>query len=513
MRHLFFCFRIFVLALLTSSALAQDNPQGLVIVSLPGGLASDTLTLQGVTDKTNYKLERVPARQGKLATKWLPPGDYVVNSWRDRFVKGYALVSVQAGRVTDLGSLLPIPVGNNDLVLLPVQTPEGAEAVQEFLASQQSKLSSTDTLVWRMSAVPQPFRIYEGSPLFGLIPELLARYENRTNAPPVNRSLRQKAEVADFLAAAQAATPPLTTKAVYDAQGRGYFGAALGQIRVRDANGAWTAVNTGSLHTVTAVAVAPDRMVAGFDNGTVRLSKDGGASWARVAALGQDQPVIDITRIEDRWFLTVGHAITVRPSFPSFDQLTVFASKSPELSDLAKLRDFKVEAEPLVRPSAAAFGHYLYVNANPALWRLDTANDQWRAVTPDTDVSSFQVAPGNGTLAAYRIKGAFSKLFVSTDDGQNWKKLDNPPYVIHDIRFLDAKQGQATRWNTGAFSGIVEVMDYDSGRDAWVKVSEAPNGCTYTLPDATHKVRSCVTRGGNILSLVDGKWVIEYAVE
>jgi len=83
---------------------------------------------------------------------------------------------------------------------------------------------------------------------------------------------------------------------------------------------------------------------------------------------------------------------------------------------------------------------------------------QWRALGPDTDIHGFQISPATGTLAAYRIKGAFSKLFMSRDLGGSWTQRDTPPYVILDIRFNEAAEGLATRWNTGTLSGVIELF-------------------------------------------------------
>lgn len=505
--------RLLLLAAFCHVAQAADSVQGYVLASLPGAEPADTLVLESVNDKAKYRLAKLASRGGHTLGIALPAGDYRLHKWRDGFMPPYPTITVMAGRLTDMGSLVPVPVGNNDMVLLPLHNAETARNAQAAAAELQS-LQSRAPLPWRVERVPAPSQVVlDPGQRFGLIPYLLKYYEARANAAPIGKRLREVVSVDEFAALAKLATPPLTQKLVMDAQGRSYFGAALGQIRVRDANGTWSALDTGSLHTITAVAASAGQLLAGFENGMVRSSSDGGATWKAAAALDPSVAVVDISRLGDQWLITTARGLVLRSGLRSVDQMVVHAARAADLSDLAKLREFPVETEPLVRPGAASFGNYFYVNAYPKLWRLDLATQQWQSVGPDTDVSGFQVAPGNGTLAAYRIRGAFSKLYVSTDHGGSWRKADNPPYVIMDIRFTDADNGQAVRWNTGAFSGVIELLQYDRTKDSWTKAVDAPVGCVAALPDASHRARFCVARGGNILSLADGKWTAEFAVD
>lgn len=494
---------------------AQLAPtHGYVYASLPGAEPGDTLVLQSVADESKHTLPARVDADGNAVGMWLPAGDYKLYRWRGLWMGNYPSVSVKAARLTDLGSLVAVPVGSNDLVLLPVHSSESARNAAVALAEFQPVLVDKEPIQWRMAQTPAPFRIREVSEkAFGLIVDLLSIYESRTNAAPMSKQLREAGEADAFLRLAKFATPPLTQKPVQDAQGRMFFGAALGQVRVREASGAWTAIDTGSLHSVTAVAVRDALMVAGFDNGTLRASDDGGKTWNPVTAWDRSSSVVDITRLDAQWLVTTAHNTILRGGLRSVDQMTVYGGKADDLGDLAKLKDFALETEALFRPHAEAFQGYYYLNAFPKLWRLDVANQQWRAVGPDTDVHGFQVSPVSGTLAAYRIKGGFSRLYVSTDHAQTWTRYDNPPYVIMDIRFANAEQGQAVRWNTGAFSGTVELMQYDRPTDAWTKSVEAPPGCVRVLPDAQHTARLCVTKGGNILSLAGGKWLAEFAVD
>lgn len=523
--------RLVVLALFCNGALAADSAtapapspnHGYVFVSFPGAepinplflrTLGDTLTLRSLADGSDHRLVKMASRDGNTFGMWLPAGDYKIYKWRDQLMTSYPTVTVAAGRLTDMGSLVSVPVGDNQFVLLPIRNAETARKAEAAIGDLPSGLQSPQPNGWLVDRVPAAFRPMEDPEnRFGLIPLLLMFHETQANAAPINKRLRATTAIDEFLALAKASTPPQTPKAVGDAKGRSYFGAALGQVRVRDAQGTWTSLDTGSLHNVTAVAAWGDMLLAGFENGLIRLSTDAGTSWKLAAALDRGLSVTDISRVGDHWLVTGAHGIVLRNGMRSVDLLTVHAARAADLSDLAKQRDIAMESEPLVRPSAAAYQNFYYVNAFPKLWRLDVSTMQWRALGPDTDIHGFQITPGNGTLAAYRIKGGFSKLFVSTDRGETWTKYDNPPYVIMDIRFNDDKDGQAVRWNTGAFSGAIELLRYDRAKDSWTKSADAPVGCKAMLPDGSNTARFCITRGGDVLTFADGKWKAEFAVD
>jgi hypothetical protein len=512
---------MWALALLCSAVHAVEPPtlpaatQGLVFASMPGSGPSDTLILQAVRDKTDYRLGGFAAKDGKALGKFMPPGDYELVAARgQKLSKTYPLVTVVAGRVTDMGALVFVDLGDSKVVMLPTHNADSQRNLEGALADLGAAFSGSEPVVWRSAKVPEPFLWRQELGLrFGLLTDLQKVHESRTTETPLLRRMRETTSTDTFLSLAKTVAVPTTGKPVQDAQGRMFFGASLGQVRVRDAGGVWSSIDTGCLHTVTAVESWGEQLLAGYDNGDVRRSLDGGKTWTVVASLERRMPVIDISRVAEQWLVTTVRPKYLRNGLASMDQVSVYNGSKDDFSDIRKNRDLEVESEPLVRASASAFKGYYYVNAFPKLWRLDTATMQWRAVGPDTEVHGFQIAPATGTLAAYRIKGGFSKLFVSTDLGDTWAKYDNPPYVIMDIRFANATQGQAVRWNMGALSGTLELLDYDRAKDSWTKTAEAPAGCRQAFVDASSAIKLCVTPDGNILSLAQGKWAIEFAAD
>ena len=493
-----------------------DASDGAVFASLPGGKPSDILILQSTgVQKADYTIPTRATLDGIAFGARVPRGEYKLLAVRGSLLSSnYPVVKVETGRMTDMGTLVFVNAGDNRNVLFPTRNAQSSRNMEAARRELGAPFSANEPVVWLSDMVPNPLRLKENFGMrFGLMADLKKAYESRVTAEPVFSIYRDGVSIDAFLSAAKKAARPATKKPVEDAQGRMFFGAPLGQVRLRDAGGVWSALDTGCLHTVTAVEWWGSRLLAGFDNGEIRQSLDDGKTWNVVASLESMTAVIDISRLADQWFITTARSITLRNGLDSVDQISVYSALKDDLTDIIKNRDFTVDKEPFVTPSAKSHKNFLYVNAFLKLWRMDAATMQWRAVGPDTDLHGFQVAPDSGALAAYRIKGAFSKLFVSADHGETWSKYDNPPYVIMDIRFTGPNQGQTARWNMSAFSGAIELLQYDKSRDNWTKSGDAPAGCNLAFADKTHAVKLCVTPGGNILSNADGKWAIEFAAE
>jgi len=398
--------------------------------------------------------------------------------------------------------------------VLAVRPEQTAHDVDAALSELGPALTSPEPLRWEMAVPPKPVELpAPESPLAGLIPQLLTAYEAHVNKATPHKRLLEATSVESFYAVAKEATPPLTSVAVVDPEGRLLYGGDFGQIRLRTPGGEWASIDTGSLHVVTSIAADGPRLLAGYDDGAVRASDDKGLTWHALPVPPLGAQITAIEHVGPRWVLVAATRRSADARFPpTIDKIRVFAASEPDLKDAALLREFKPEDGTYIVPHAEHEGDKVYLNVPPALWRLDVGTGAWTSLATPGDVADFHL--GNpGTVAAWRAKGIFSKLFVSKDDGGSWTKIDHPSLMIADIRMFDTEHGVAVRWNPGAFTNMKEIYDYDKSHDEWRLASQAPQGCLRLLVDETRHPRYCVTSGASILALTDGKWVAEYSTQ
>ncbi len=310
-------------------------------------------------------------------------------------------------------------------------------------------------------------------------------------------------------------TPPLYDEPAIDAASNLYFGADLGQIRVRHADGTWGSIGIDTLHAISAVECSGSTMFAGSDDGVLRRSDDGGTTWSIVKSLDSDEAIIDIDHEGLTWVITTTRQLPLPGGGHTTDQMSVYVAHHDDLGDLAISRQFPLDAKKMLGWFGArgqlVQGAY-YINTFFDLYRLDLSSMQWKTITPPTTISSHHVDPKTGLLSAFMSKGIFTKVFVSQDRGETWKRVGRPPYIVYDIQFDSADNGYASRWNMSAFSGVWEIYSYDKGIDDWKKVSEAPFNCrplrvTEDIPIL------CIASDNSIFSQRGGKWDVEFSAQ
>jgi len=452
---------------------------------------------------------------------WVPEGRYEIVDLRDNAGAAYAPFDVARGRVTDLGGIVRLEIGNYEYVRLPIRHPELAPGLEQAIGALRPHLATAEALEWRPSAPPQAEK--QGTPAtnLGLIADLLMEYTRHVNKPPLNQQLKETKTTEEFFRRAAGAVPPLTDEPASDAEGRLYYGAELGQIRVRTRNGEWTNLDTGTLQTLTAVEVSGRKIVAGTARGEIRVS-DEGKIWRRHFSFAPEETVADIDRVGERWIVLTVRLSGFNPQaapgaqVQTADVFKVYSATGDELAGMTLLRELQLPEKVFVIRGMGARGQAMaggwFINVGSDLLRLDLATLQWSTSTPGHKVSGFHVSPKTGLLTAYRQQGAFSKLNLTADQGRTWRPADTPPYIFYDVYFESPEKGFATRFNTGAFSSSIEFMAYDPKADRWQKTYDAPFGCVRVLRDADNVQRFCVTSGNSILNYVDGKWVVEAAV-
>lgn len=525
--------RIFLSAALVAAALSGcatapatmpvQNPEllrathGFVRVTLPVADASSRFVLRAVDGGAEHELRRDPALGAQVFGAWLPAGDYAIPELSNKDGSKYLAVPVSAGRMTELGGLVPLHIGAHEIITLPIRHPEIAAEAARAVDRLGPHLSARQSIDWLPSAIPKETAIPSPSLNLGLIVDLMMAYERHVNRPPLREQLKQQTSIESMYRLALGAMPPRNEEPAVDAKGNLYFGAELGQVRVRGSDGRWSHLDTGTLQTITAVATSGARLIAGTARGTFRASDDGGRQWSQIAAVNDGEAVLDIDRIGSRWIVLTTR-YTHAPHAPRLDhaeELNVYTTTNEDLGNLVLARQIKLGGrQPLIQswiPKGQTWRDHYYVNNIHELLRLDASSMQWTAFKLPSAVTTTNVSRRNGTLTATFIAGAFSKVHVSVDGGATWLRRDNPSYPIYDVDFDAIDVGLGTRTNMGAFTSTLEFLRYDAGKDSWKTTHEAPAGCVRILRDADRAQRFCLTSGGSILNHVDGKWAVEFA--
>jgi len=514
-----------VLALLlvfTSSVQATKTPSpggpgaGYVVMSFPS-LEFPVRVLVRSADKKEYDVPVLTGLSEAAAGAWLPAGDYRLARWAGREVADYATFHVDAGAVTDLGGLVPIDIGGYRAIVVPVRTVETAAAAKEAVKALAIQPARAEPVVWQ--ATSEPLQLADqgaNSPLPGLVPLALAAIERKHNQSPMSDRLGADRDNRHVLDAAREAAVPVMRVPAVDDRKRLFFGAELGQIRVRDEAGLWTSIDTGSLHRVTALGTSGHALVAGMDDGSVRSSVDGGAHWVEASRLDCERGrVTDVSFSGTQWAVTVvGLTEWNFAGVPAMFKMTracVYLSGDAAPAHLARKQ--RVDFEPrLVITSIRS--HITptdyFVSISPDLMKLDLATGNWQRLPFDGSIDGFSYNDANGTVVAFHPQGAFSKVFVSPDGGATWKRVARPPYAISDLRFLSPTEGYAVRIDSKAFSVERQLYRYDAARDDWSMTKKLPEDCVDLLNDADGKPAYCLSRGGSILNLAQTPMAVEY---
>jgi hypothetical protein len=490
------------------AALAPTH--GLVFANLPKG-GVEILQVAPVAGGKEIALDLTQRPGGSYQSRWLPEGDYRITKWGLSTWSPPQPFHVQAGRVTDLGSLLAIGLGGYTRVYVSLRPDEERAAIEPVLRQLDSVLQVKEPIRWQQPTPSAPSAlVFPGSGM-GLIPDLLLNASYRNAMPPQVRALLDAKSPEEFLGRAREITLPMYEEAAIDRDGKTYFGADLGRIRVRDPDGHWSSIGMDTLHTIPAVEWVDGVLVAGSDDGVIRRSQDGGATWSGLRRIAGDA-VIDIDHQDGAWLVTTSHVIPQPNGMFFLDRLSVHRATRPDLSDLERLRDFPIDAKAKdlvgwIGAQPQVHGQWFMINTGK-LQRLDLSTLAWKELAVPSRISRFNIDPDSGLVSATFAMGAFSKIHVSEDNGETWTQIGRPPYAIFDVQMQGRDQGYAVRLNADAVKTRWQVYAFDAGINDWRMASEAPSNCKPLRANMSQPIL-CLRGDGSIRRLDAGKWVSE----
>lgn len=507
---------------LTLAGCATTQPQlppqqmalthGYVVAQYPVESKAKSLMLRSIANGDEFELDYDENPGGKATGLWLPPGQYEFAKWDEATVKGYPPITVEAGRVTNLGALIKVPVGSYEFVILPVTNKETQQKSTDTVEAFRSALKSAEPIEWQVTSTPKPITPVVKPTGLGLIVDLMMDYTREVNKPSNNVLLRQATNPQDFLRLAKEGSAPITDQPAMLSSGEMLFGASYGSVRVTKGNGEWSTIDTGTLANITAVTTVNNVIFIGTDDGEIKRSDDRGATWTHVTSLEAGNAVTHIANIKNTWYvisLTFSKEIIGTLS----DSMSIYYGTGSQPSELKRVKE--IEARLFVQFwqnfRGYSDGAAYYVNGASGVWKFSPDMQQPIEVMPPSSVSNIFASPDSSVLTAYKNQGAFSELFISQDGGTTWVERDTPPYTIDQIYFSAPDIGVATRWDMDAFSANLQIMHYVANQDTWEMDVEAPVGCRRMLRNEKMAPTYCVTDLGSILKLQDGQWKVEFA--
>ena len=442
---------------------------GYLFVSFPKG-GTPIVYVREVKSKVKHNL-RARKDPGKTAFGlWVPAGEYTLDSVDGNELKDSQPFQVDAGTVTNLGGLLPFNIGGYQLVVIPLRHSELAHDVDTAINEFRPYLKTDTPIEWRPTSLPQPVHIRDfSSSGFGIVGDVIMAIVRENNKPAINSQLKSTTSVEDFYRLAFATLPPMYEEATADENSSLYFGADLGQIRMRRSDGTWTALDTETLSPISAVEFQGELLVAGTEDGTIRASANKGSSWRLMKSLSSDEAIVDIDYAVGKWLITSAAQIKFPDGSRSTNRVRIYSGQTNDFSDLSIIADLAVDPKKITDgwfgTQGQAFGNLYFVSTYNALHRINLDTNEITTLTLPNEFTGFTVSSQSGIISGFKAKGMFSKLIISTDQGNHWKPLKAPPYVILNVHFVTPESAWAARWNTGAFGGIVELYSYDKSKD------------------------------------------------
>lgn len=450
---------------------------------------------------------------------WIPAGRYRMASWRvSRWPDGPE-VDVTAGRLNDLGDLLEVSLGGYDVVLMPLDHPELAAKLDPWLAEVGHVLASKEPLRWQATDVPAPvtIRLQSTAGMYagGLLMDLMMAAQRRANRTADRVELRAIRSLADFRSRVLEAMPPTRDDATVDEQGRLYFGADLGRIRVREADGQWRTLDTGTIAAITAVEWREGRLLAGSTAGAIHASSDEGRTWQVIRRYDRNETIGDIDWHDGRWLVVTTHR-QLMPKFKAYasNQSTVYAGSADDFSDTVVLGRFPQKYRPAfvtwLAPRGELSGEYYFVDAYPDVQRLHLSSGEWTTLKIPGNTERLMASPRTGALTA-----ASGKLFLSLDHGEKWLLLKNPQATARPSAGVmhDASEGWVSHWrNDSMATSVIALYDREKGSGGWRKLGDAPLGCERLLRTAAGEPSLCATVGGSLVRREGEDWVTEFAI-
>lgn len=455
---------------------------------------------------------------------WVPAGDYELPDMFSKEGNDYPPILVSAGEMIDLGGLVVFDIGGYEKVMLPVHNQQTADNATGAKLINSSYLGSQDLKSWSPETIPNPIPVKFKSTDFGIVGDLLQAYSLEVNKPSSNKPLREIKNIRAFYKAAVSGLPPVTSEGKYDDLGNLYFGADLGQIRIRSKSGDWSSIDTGVFAPITTLHAGADGLVAIAKGGGVYREKQ--KEWKKVAQLPGNLTSFDIQKTELGWIVAAGKIEVKNPrtspldgseggviKFSSLSKVVIF-EVSNKFDVIHPIKNIEFDDVILYSPLSGAYsdGKY-FLNVVDDLLLYDVRRKDWKSIKPNHSLTRFYFDKKTKMLTAYLSMGVFSKLSFSTDLGSTWTSLERPGLLVQDVAFKTPERGYAIKMEQSLFSSTIQLLKYKMAENNWKIVSQSSPGlCRATVSDEAKEMFFCVSGNGSVLKFAEEKLIPEFII-
>lgn len=127
---------------------------GYVFVDFPNGGLASTMRLTSKSEGSEHKLVKRMAEDNSLTFgAWLPEDTYTITEYWDQEVDGLPPVTVTAGRITNMGDLVPMDVGGYEFVLAPYHQNTTRDKLSLVRAEFRGYLADDEAILWTSDRV------------------------------------------------------------------------------------------------------------------------------------------------------------------------------------------------------------------------------------------------------------------------------------------------------------------------------------------------------------------------
>ncbi len=387
---------------------------------------------------------------------------------------------VKRGRVTNLGTLVVQPIGNNEYTVLPFP---GSDDLREFVAREAPAIAAAaggEALGWTGgkgadgTAAGPRWTVVSNTAAGGIIGTITmniiqAELDSDAKTAPV-AAWKETTDPAARLRLAKQNTYSLNALQRLPA-GEIAAGTNLGQVMLRDPATGWARFDLEDPREVTALhAPSRERMVAGGEEGLLVSTQDGGKTWTRHRPPAPGVLIVHIAEHEGQTFVLSALG----------DDIRLHSTRDLASGEWRELKSGEMDflglrIHPHMQPMGTLHeGRYYMLVPGQAIYVLDLEMGAWTSAKPD---GLFRFMGAVRGAFAYAT-GAINRVapYLSRDGGATWTRFANPCTAtfsgVQSVAFLSPSDAYLMCSEIGMWSNTWTIKRTTDGGANWTDVAK-----------------------------------------